>query len=185
MTHHTDRLPGRPEFDPQRSDEIRRLLIRTVAGTSRPRIARLSRTSFALAATAALLCAGGVGAGTVVAYDRFVRDSELTAQSAASENGQDSVAEAAADTTAAALPGLSPAVVLNGQVGYAYDVDLYSIQATSASGVPDSAGQFLSDAEASDLDPNGFAAAVPLRVPVYLADGVTVIGYIEPRTLGR
>ncbi|PXA67227.1 hypothetical protein [Cryobacterium arcticum] len=184
MTHHTDAPAGRPEFDPQRSAEIRRLLIRTVAGTSRPRIARLSRTSFALAATVALLCAGGVGAGSVVVYDRLAHDSELTAQSAATENGHDSVAEAAADSTAESQSGLSPAVMLNGQLGYAYDVDLYSVMATSASGVPTSDGQFLSDAEASDLDLNGFAAA-SLRVPIYLADGVTVIGYIEPRALAR
>ena len=184
MTH-TDGTAGRPEFDPQRSAEIRRLLIRTVAGTSRPRIARLSRTSFALAATVALLAAGGVGAGSVVVYDRLVHDSELTAQAAAIENEQDSVAEAAADSTAESLPGLSPAVMLNGQLGYAYDVDLYSVMATSGSGVPASDGQFLSDAEASDPDLNGFTAADSLRVPIYLADGVTVIGYIEPRALAR
>ena len=184
MTYQTEGTPGRPEFDPQRSAEIRRLLIRTVAGTSRPRIARLSRTSFALAATVALLCAGGVGAGTVLAIDRFA--DPLVAQDASASESVEAAsalrgeATSAEDQIAAASESaadsdlyqsksdeLTPVLTINGETGYAYpsDIDLARTN-------------ILLDASADLVD------AVPAgQIPIYLVDGVTLVGYVDSSSL--
>ena len=136
-----DRPADDPEFDARRSAEIRALLIRTVAGTPRPRRARLSRPAFALAATAALLFAGGVGAGTVLTVDRFT-DPLVAQDASASESveaasdlsGQSSSVQAMAASESAAdsdlhqtrSDGLTPVLTINGETGYAYprDIDL-------------------------------------------------------------
>jgi hypothetical protein len=180
---HPDRA-DRPEMDPARSAEIRALLIRTIAGTPRPRVARLSRTAFALAATAALIFAGSVGAGTVVAYDRLT-DSVVAANSSTTEfldaasgdslqglsaQGQDAAASESAPDSDLFVPksdGLTPVLTINGETGYAYPSDI-DLARTNV----------LLDATAD------FADAVPAgQIPIYLADGVTLLGYVDSSRL--
>ncbi len=171
-----------PEMDPGRSAEIRALLLRTVSATPRPRAARLSRTAFALAATAALLFAGGVGAGSVVAYDRWsdtvvAQDSsgpelaegpigELPGQSAASPGFA-----ASADTdpggTEPDADELTAVLELNGETGYAYRSDLQAAKLALLGATADAAESAGGDS----------------RVPIYLADGATVLGYLDPAGL--
>ncbi|QYF74504.1 hypothetical protein [Cryobacterium sp. PAMC25264] len=186
-----DRPTDNPEFDPRRSAEIRALLIRTVAGTPRARRARLSRPAFALAASAALLFAGGVGAGTVVAIDRFADPLVAQDASGAPESAKPAIGESyevqslqgvsAQSQDVAATSGsagdsdlpprtaadLVPILTLNGQIAYAYpsDIDL------ARTNVPLGAtGGFL------DTVPAG-------QIPIYLADGVTLFGYIDSSRL--
>ena len=174
MTHtHPQSTSGeRPEFDPQRSAEIRDLLIRTVAGSPRPRLARLSRTAFSLAASAALLAAVGIGAGAVLAYDQL--SGSVIAQDAdAPAAGQDadpqdaetlSGQSAAADSEAAS--GLTPVLDLNGEIGYAYSSDLQ-------------AAQFARLGATNDAE----LMTVEGRVVIYRADGVSVLGFLDPAGL--
>ena len=182
MTHKPpQRTSGeRPEFDPNRSLEIRDLLVRTVAGAPRPRVARLSRTAFSLAASAALLVAVGIGAGAVLAYDQLsasvsAQDVDAPAgaqdenpQGAESLSGQSvegaDAAAAAADSEAAA--GLTPVLDLNGEIGYAYNSDLQAAQFAHLGAT--------NDAESSTADG---------RVAIYRGDGVTVLGYLDPAGL--
>ena len=186
MTHQPNG-PGndRPEFDPRRSAEIRSLLLRTVAGTPRPRPARLSRTAFSLAATAALLFAAGVGAGTVVVYDR-VADSSIAQDASAPADQNQSSAESlgtrgddpaatedeAADgeVQAAAAGDLTPVLALGGEIGYAYPDDLEAARLGLLGVTADSA-----DTPESGASDGG--------VPIYRADGVTVLGYFDPTGL--
>ncbi|TFC06990.1 hypothetical protein E3O42_01000 [Cryobacterium adonitolivorans] len=161
-----DRPQGPPDhhvMDPGRSAEIRALLVRTVSATPRPRAARLSRTAFSLAATAALLFAGGIGAGTVVAYDRWSDD--LVAQDASGP------ADASADTdvgvTAAAAEEFTPVLELNGETGYAYRSDIQEAKLAHLGATHDAV-------ESSGDDG---------RVPIYRVDGVTVLGYFDPAGL--
>jgi hypothetical protein len=160
----TDRPRRAPEFDPRRSAEIRRLLISEVAGTARPRTARLSRPMFALAATAALLVAGGLGAGAVVAHDR------LTVSVDAQSTG-DSVSPASADElhgqSASAKFDLVPVLILDGEVGYAHQNAFETAESLA------DAFQPRSESAASDAS----AAAL---VPIYRADGVTLLGHYDP-----
>jgi hypothetical protein len=193
-----DEGSGRPAFDAQRSTEIRSLLVRTVAGTPRPRPARLSRPAFALAATIALLFAGGVGAGSVVAYDRLsggviaqdaaapVTEStgtgldgqsldgfEPRSDSAPATTGSESAGSAASDAGGAVSDAagiLTPVLTLNGELGYAYPGDLEAVTLT------------LLGASA-DLDSTAEFAAAAGGVPIYSADGVTVLGYFDPAGL--
>lgn len=181
MTHnHPQRAPGgRPEFDPHRSAEIRDLLVRTVAGTPRPRLARLSRTAFALAASAALLVAVGIGAGAVVAYDQLsgsviAQDADAPAagqdeepQAAESLSGKSAHAvEAAAAADSQAAGELTPVLDLNGEIGYAYSGDLQ-------------AARFVRLDAPNDIE----SSTADGRVAIYRADGVTVLGYFDPAGL--
>lgn len=183
--HPTEQGHDRPEFDPRRSAEIRNLLVRTVAGTPRPRPARLSRTAFALAATVALLFAGGIGAGTVVAYDRLAgstlaQNASAPTTETTTESGDDTDAaadgaesgDAAADEEGQALTAaaLTPVLALNGEIGYAYPDDLEAARLGLLGVTADSA-------DASDSA--GFGGGVP----IYRADGVTVLGYFDPAGL--
>jgi len=173
-----------PKFDARRSAEIRALLVRTVAGTPRPRPARLSRPAFALAATAALLFAGGVGAGTVMAIDRFadplvaqdarapqpVEAASTLSGEAASADGQDSAASQGSTESDLFEPksdSLTPVVTINGETGFAYPSDM-ALARTSL--LPGATAEFL------DAVPAG-------QIPVYLADGVTLLGYIDATQL--
>jgi hypothetical protein len=182
MTHMNapDGGAGRPEFDSRRSAEIRSLLVRTVAGTPRPRPARLSRPAFALVASAALLFAGGVGAGSVVAYERL--SSNVIAQDAAapaaeptdtgfdgqSSSGYQPKSDGSPATTGAESAGdLTPVLTLNGELGYAYPGDLQAARLS------------LSGATADSDITTEFTAAGG-GVPIYSADGATVLGYFDP-----
>ena len=185
---HPDRTDY-PEMDPARSAEIRALLIRTVIITPRPRRARLSRRAFALAASAALLFAGGVGAGTVVAYDRLAnplvaQDSSAylsaeaargdlpeaqplsgftarSADAAGSESASDS------DLPARQSGGLTPVLTIDGETGYAYSSDIALARTT-----------ILLDAGVDYVD------AVPAgQIPIYRVDGVTLLGYVDATAL--
>jgi hypothetical protein len=195
MTHN-EPIPedtGRPEFDPRRSAAIRSLLVRTVAGAPKPRRARLSRTAFALAATAALLFAGGIGAGSVVAYDRLSEsvvaqdaagpvaewtDTGLTGQSsggfeprsdsAPATTGAESADEGASEFTSDSAGELTPVLILNGEVGYAYLGDLTTAALLGAT---------------ADTDIAVEPASALGGVPIYSADGVTVLGYFDPAGL--
>jgi len=179
-----DRPADDPEFDARRSAEIRALLIRTVAGTPRPRRARLSRPAFALAATAALLFAGGVGAGTVLTVDRFTDPlvaqdasasesveaaSDLSGQSSSRDVQGMAASESSADSDLyqTRSDGLTPVLTINGETGYAYprDIDL------ARTNVPLGA-----TAELLDAVPAG-------QIPIYLADGVTLLGYVDSSRL--
>ena len=173
-----------PKFDARRSAEIRALLVRTVAGTPRPRPARLSRPAFALAATAALLFAGGVGAGTVMAIDRFadplvaqdarapqpVEAASTLSGEAASADGQDSAASQGSTESDLFEPKsdtLTPVVTINGETGYAYPRDVDLARANGFLGAT---------ADVADAVPAG-------QIPIYLADGVTLLGYFDPASL--
>lgn len=183
MTHEHNHPADLPEMDPKRSAEIRALLIRTVAGTPRPRVARLSRPAFALAASVALVAAGCLGAGTVLTIEQVTSGNTLVAQSADS-SGQDNTAEVSAATESSPA-GLSPVLMLNGETGYVYDIDLYSFHGMSAAGPQSLQGEAL-DAPVGDSDLLPDEAGPPSRrVPVYLADGVTVIGYVELWAVAR
>ncbi|MBX0300373.1 hypothetical protein K2F54_10340 [Cryobacterium sp. 1639] len=191
---HDDRhdRADRPTMDPTRSADIRALLVRTVAAAPRPRTARLSRAAFSLAATAALLFAGGIGAGTVVAYDRLsdtVVAQNSSGPEAVNESGSESgdalhgqsaeSLDAATDSdlgvTEAASDELIPVLELNGETGYAYRSDMLIGQAAQANS--DSAtGDFATEDTA---EPATGAA----RVPIYQSDGVTVLGYFDPAGL--
>lgn len=179
-----DRPTGNPEFDARRSAEIRALLIRTVAATPRGRRARLSRPAFALAASAALLFAGGVGAGAVVAIDRFA--DPLVAQDASAAqpveaastlSGEPSSVYGQETSTSESAPDsdlfqprsdtLTPVITINGETGYAYPSDM-ALARTSL--VPGATADFL------DAVPAG-------QIPIYLADGVTLLGYIDATQL--
>lgn len=196
MTH-TDPTPeetGRPKFDPRRSAAIRSLLVRTVGSSPKPRPARLSRTAFALAATVALLFAGGIGAGSVVVYDRL-SDSVIAQDSAAEATGADQTtptaqslseasgfepqsdsAPATSDLESGAESGgvdggeLTPVLTLNGEIGYAYRSDLEAARRGLAGVVADS-----SDSETYFTSAGG--------VPIYSADGVTMLGSLDPAGL--
>lgn len=178
---HNDRpeRTDRPTMDPTRSADIRALLVRTVAAAPRPRTARLSRAAFSLAATAALLFAGGIGAGAVVAYDRLavsVLAQDSGSPEAVNEQGGEFFGQSADNTDAAADsdPGgtesaadeLRPVLELNGEIGYAYRSDLLTVQ-------------FVSGATLDTAEP----ATGTARVPIYQADGVTVLGYFDPAGL--
>jgi hypothetical protein len=160
----TDRPRRSPEFDPRRSDEIRRLLVSEVAGAARPRTARLSRPMFAFAATAALVVAGGVGAGAVVAHDRFTTSVEA-------QSTGDSVSPASADE----LHGLSasvkfelvPVLIVDGEVGYAHQNALDTVE-------------LLADADEPRPESAASDASAAALVPVYRADGVTLLGHYDP-----
>lgn len=177
-------LHGTPEFDARRSAEIRALLIRTVAGTPRARPARLSRPAFALAATAALLFAGGAGAGTVLAIDRFadplvaqdagapqpVEAASTLSGQAASADGQDTAASQGSTESDLFEPksdSLTPVVTINGETGYAYPSD---IDLARTNGFLGATADFV------DAVPAG-------QIPIYLADGVTLLGYFDPASL--
>ncbi|WEO78813.1 hypothetical protein BJQ94_07220 [Cryobacterium sp. SO2] len=182
-----DRHPDRtdvPEMDPARAAEIRALLIRTVAGTPRPRVAKLSRPAFALAATAALVFAGGVGAGTVVAYDRLTNvvvaedssgpesaeaASGLSGEAASAVGQDEAASESSSDSDLflSRSDELTPVLTINGQTGYAYLSDLYQVRIVSLGAVADTA-----ESESSIG-----------QIPIYLADGVTLMGYFDPATL--
>ena len=181
MTHNQPRSSSgeRPEFDPQRSAEIRDLLVGTVADSPRPRVARLSRTAFSLAASAALLAAVGIGAGAVVAYDQLsgsVIAQDADAPAAGREDdppgtgrlsGQSAAAvDAAAAADSEAAGGLAPVLDLNGEIGYAYSSDLQ-------------AAQFAQLGATNDAE----LLAGEGRVVIYRADGVTVLGYLDPAGL--
>ncbi|MCU1447082.1 hypothetical protein [Cryobacterium sp.] len=203
--HPHDRGSGRPEFDSRRSAEIRSLLVRTVAGTPRPRPARLSRTAFSLAATAALLFAGGIGAGTVVAYDRLAGSTvaedasapsdearstpeSLSAEGADAAAADDSESDSsesggselhgselhgtpsAADSFTPKSDGLTPVLAVNGVTGYAYRSDLEAARLALLGVTADSAD-------------GGASGAVGGGVPIYRADGVTLLGYFDPAGL--
>jgi hypothetical protein len=193
MSHDRPTEPANrnPDFDARHSADIRRLLVRTVAETPRPRSARLSRPAFALAATAALVFAGGVGAGAVRVYDSLA--GTVTAQDASapapaepapsasdlegmsfSPRNDDRSGDAATAESDTDLPGkadLTPVLTLsNGETGYAYRGDL------AAAMLP------LTDGEVGDVV--DFAAA-GVQVPLYSADGDTVLGYLHPASLGR
>jgi hypothetical protein len=159
----TDRSRRSPEFDPRRSDEIRRLLVSEVAGTARPRTARLSRPVFALAATAALLAAGGIGAGVVVAHDRL-------SVSVEAQSTGDSVSPASADAlhgqSSSVKFDLVPVLIVDGEVGYAHQNALES-------------ADFLADADEPRSESADSAASAAL-VPIYRADGVTLLGHYDP-----
>ena len=196
MTHN-EPIPedtGRPEFDPRRSAAIRRLLVRTVASAPKPRRARLSRTAFALAATAALLFAGGIGAGSVVAYDRLSESvaaedagAEITgadqtaptAQSLSTASGfepRSDSAPATSDLESGADPGgvlpngLTPVLTVNGETGYVYWSDLEAARSEFQGTAADSA-----NAETLFTAGGG--------VPIYRADGATVLGSLDPAGL--
>ena len=176
---------GKPEFDARRSAEIRALLVRTVTGTPRARPARLSRPAFALAATAALLFAGGAGAGTVLAIDRFaeplvaqdasgapqpVEAASTLSGEAASADGQDAAATQGATESDLFEPKsdtLTPVVTINGETGYAYPRDIDLARANGFLGAT---------ADVADAVPAG-------QIPIYLADGVTLLGYFDPASL--
>lgn len=159
----TDRHNRPSEFDPRRSDEIRRLLVTQVAATTRPRRARLSQGAFSLAATAALLFAGGIGAGTVMAYDQlFV---SVDTQNAAESDTPAFVGE----TLSASASDLVPILIVDGEVGYAHQDALESATALAEAYQPRSDS---ADSEASRS-----------LVPIYLADGVTVVGSYDPVAL--
>jgi hypothetical protein len=183
--HPNQRGSDQPEFDPRRSAEIRSLLVRTVAGTRRPRPARLSRTAFALAASAALLFAGGIGAGAVVAYDRLTESTlaenagaptnanQTTTESLSTESADAAASgDAAADgeVRAATAGGLTPVLTLNGEIGYVYPADL------------EAARLGLLGFTADSIDPAESEAADG-GLPIYRADGVTVLGYFDPAGL--
>jgi hypothetical protein len=181
---------GRPVFDPRRSAEIRRLLVSTVAGTARARPARLSRPAFALAASTALLLAGGIGAGAVVAYDRLsgsvvtedaaaTAESDDTGLSGQSASGFEPKSDSTPATTGAestsefasdAAGELTPVLTLNGELGYAYPGDLEAAR-LALSGVT------------ADTDIVVDAASAIGQVPIYSADGATVLGYFDPAGL--
>jgi hypothetical protein len=181
---------GRPAFDPRRSTEIRRLLVSTVAGTPRARRARLSRPAFALAASAALLFAGGIGAGSVVAYDRLsgsvvAEDAAASAESSATdlygqsasgfEPRSDSApattdAESTSEFTSNSAGDLIPVLTLDGELGYAYPGDLEAARLALLGVTADT--DIVVDA-VSDIG----------GVPIYGADGTTVLGYFDPAGL--
>lgn len=165
MTQDRTERDNRPsEFDPRRSDEIRRLLTGQVAATARPRGARLSRRTFSLAATAALLCAGGIGAGTVAAYDQL--SVSVDAQNAV-QTDSPAFAEALSGSTASAID-LVPILIVDGEVGYAHQDTLEAANTLAETHPSGSA----SDSEASAT-----------LVPIYLADGVTLVGSFDPAAL--
>ncbi|TFC54538.1 MULTISPECIES: hypothetical protein [unclassified Cryobacterium] len=161
----TGRLDRPSEFDPRRSDEIRRLLTGQVAATARPRRARLSRTAFSLAATAALLFAGGIGAGAVEAYDQLSMSAD--AQNAVQSDSPAS-AEALSGFSASAID-LVPILIVDGEVGYAHRDALEAANPLAESHLSGSAS---ADSEASTT-----------LVPIYLADGVTLVGSFDPAAL--
>jgi hypothetical protein len=165
----SDRPRRSPEFDPRRSEEIRRLLVNQVAMTPRPRTARLSRPAFAFAATVALLVAGGIGAGTVVAHDRLSEslDAQSTAESVSpASTGEDAIVGLSA---AADVADLVPVLIVDGEVGYAQQ------DALDAVGVlTDTPLQQSDSAQSADSD--AFAGLVP----IYRADGVTLVGHYDP-----
>ena len=159
----TDRHNRPSEFDPRRSDEIRRLLTSQVAATARPRRARLSRGAFSLAATAALLFAGGIGAGTVMAYDQL--SASVDTQNAAEPDSP----VFAGETMSASANDLVPVLIVDGEVGYAHQEALESASALAQAYQPRS--------DSADSE-------VPISlVPIYLADGVTVVGSYDPVAL--
>jgi hypothetical protein len=188
-----DGAAGRPAFDPRRSSEIRSLLVRTVAGTPRPRRARLSRPAFALAASVALLVAGGVGAGSVVAYDRLsgsviasdAADSatestdtgfdgqsssgfEPYSDSSSGTTGAESTDDGTSEFTSDSAGELTPVLTLNGEVGYVYPGDLTTAVLLGAT---------------ADTDIAVESASAFGGVPLYSADGATVLGYFDPAGL--
>jgi hypothetical protein len=160
----TDRPRRSPEFDPRRSDEIRRLLVSEVAGTARPRTARLSRPMFAFAATAALLVAGGVGAGAVVAHDRFTKSVEA-------ESTGDSVSPASTEElhgqSGSVKLDLVPVLIVDGELGYAHQNALAS-------------ADFLADVDEPRSESAASDASAAALVPIYRADGVTLLGHYDP-----
>jgi hypothetical protein len=181
---------GHPAFDPRRSAEIRRLLVSTVAGTPRARPARLSRPAFALAACAALLFAGGIGAGSVVAVDRLsgsvvAEDAAASAESSATDVAGQSAsgfeplsdgapattgAESTSEFTSNSADHLIPVLTLDGELGYAYPGDLEAAR-LALLGVT------------ADTDIVVDAATATGGVPIYSADGATVLGYFDPAGL--
>lgn len=164
-----DRPDRQSGFDPRRSSEIRSLLTDVVAGAPKPRTARLSRAMFSLAATVALLFAGGIGAGTVVAYQQL--SVSVDAQTPVTSEPPASEAEAveAGFPASAVVSDLVPVLMVEGEVGYAHRATL---EVTAAS-----AQSFLSKSASADSDTSG------ARVPIYRADGVTVVGYYDPAAL--
>lgn len=166
-TYRSDEPYGTPEFDPRRSSEIRGLLTGMVAATPKPRAARLSRATFALAATAALIFAGGTGAGTVMALDHLsgAGGSDLAATPASSATAT----ELLGGTAVSELAGdLVPILVMDGQVGYAHQDAL------------DAANKALAGVQVEQVDATRDVSAM---VPIYRADGVTLMGYYDPVSL--
>ncbi|TFC87413.1 hypothetical protein [Cryobacterium sp. TMT4-31] len=164
----TERPDRSSEFDPRRSNEIRSLLTSVVAGAPRPRTPRLSRAAFSLAATAALLFAGGIGAGTVLAYDQISEsgDPENAAVSGIPASAAEPLSASSGDDYAG---DLRPILIMNGEVGYAYQGALAAADTFATAYTPKS-------------DTTGTKISAPL-VPVYLADGVTLVGYYDPASL--
>jgi len=163
----TERPDRTSEFDPRRSKEIRDLLTSVVADTPKPRTARLSRAMFSLAATAALLFAGGVGAGTVMAYDQL--SVSVDAENAAKSGSPTSAAETFGAGSSASVIDLVPILIVNGEVGYAHRAALEAANTRAEAYLPRSA---KADSEVSTS-----------LVPIYLADGVTLVGSFDPAAL--
>jgi hypothetical protein len=171
MTRNQEERPhGTPGFDPRRSSDIRGLLTSMVADAAKPRRARLSQAMFALAATAALLFAGGTGAGTVMAYDHL-SDSEATQTAASSASSVPATSELLSGAPAARPAGdLLPILVIDGEVGYAHK------------GALEAAKEELSEVHVEAVDATKDVSAM---VPIYRADGVTLVGYYDPVSLFR
>ena len=160
-----------PRFDAGRSAEIRDLLTTTVRDTPPPRVARLSRPAFALAASVALLVAGGLGAGGAVAIDAYVASNVLVQQdSGASSSDAAGSAEGMSGDSAASPPqGLVPFLTVEGENGFAYSSDITAAQAAAAAAV---AGDSESGDAANDT--------AEVRIPIFRADGTSVIGFYVP-----
>lgn len=168
MTRNQEERPhGTYEFDPRRSSDIRSLLTSMVTDAAKPRRARLSQAKFALAATTALLFAGGTGAGTVVAYDHLSGREET--RTAASSGSPAPVAEILSGAPATRPVGdLVPILVMDGEVGYAHK------------GALEAAKDELSEVHVEAV---GAIKDVSAMVPIYRADGVTLVGYYDPASL--
>jgi len=123
---------------------------------------------FSLVATAALLFAGGIGAGTVMAYDQL--SGSVDAQNAATPDSPASAAEAlSAGAGGNSVGDLMPIFIMDGEVGYAYQGAL-------------EAANRLTEAYTHPADATGSEASAAL-VPIYLADGVTLVGYYNRASL--
>jgi hypothetical protein len=171
-----------PRFDTGRSAEIRDLLTATVRDTRPPRVARLSRPAFALAASAALLAAGGVGAGGAVAIDAYSasrvlvqQDSQPSFPESTEDAGAMEDTDALAGDAAAFVPeGLVPFATLQGEDGFAYSADITAAEAAAVTGDSDGA----SDSGSKSSEAAGDATGI--RIPIFRADGTTVIGFYVP-----
>ena len=175
------RLDG-PGFDAGRSAEIRDLLTATVRDSSQPRVARLSRPAFALAAVAALLVAGGVGAGGAMAIEAYSasrmlvqQDSRVSSTDSTEDAGATEDTDAlAGDSPASAPEGLVPFVTVQGEDAFAYTADITAAEAAAVTGDSDGASDSGSESREAAGDATG------IRIPIFRADGTTVIGFYVP-----